>query len=74
VGGYAAQFITENVPGVIVFEPKNVEQMVNATKKIFKMQKEYDREKFCNRFLRKNIMKKMAKDIIDLGSTANFKL
>ena len=68
VGGYAAQFIKDNVPGVIVFEPKNIEQMVNSTRKILNMPKSYDRKIFSNRYLRKNIMKKMAQDIIHIGS------
>jgi len=68
VNGFAAEFLRNNVPGVFIFEPQNLEQMILAFEDILKMSKRYDRSAFCKRYLRKNIMKKMAKDICSLSA------
>jgi len=68
VSGYAAKFIRENLPGAIVFQPKNEEQMIFAIKASLKAENMFDRTEFSTKFLRKNIMKKMAEEIYDLGS------
>jgi len=66
VDGYAAQFLRDNVPGVVIFHPQNLEQMISAFKEISNMPEMFDRKDFCENFLRKNIMKKMAEDIYSL--------
>lgn len=64
VGGYAAEFLRENVENSIIFEPGNSEML------IFKI-KEYkykiiNRASFIQKYSRGNINEKMAKSIISL--------
>ena len=63
VGGYASQFIQENLSNYILFAPADVESMV---KQILKFdgggKKQGD---FVKRFARKNIMKEMARSILE---------
>ena len=67
VGGYAAKFIRENIPGATVFQPNNEEHMISAIKTSLKSENMFDRDEFLKRYIRKNIMRKMAEDIYDLG-------
>ena len=53
VGGYASQFIRENLSNYILFAPTDVESMVEQILK------------FVNKFARKNIMKEMARSILE---------
>jgi len=67
VGGYAAEFLRERVPGVEVFEPCNVVAMQRSFEQLLTGPHMVDRRDFCSRYLRKNIMHEMAKDIFALG-------
>ena len=62
VGGYAAEFIKQNIPNVILFNPCDVE---DCTKQLraYKYQN-IKRTTFINKFLRKNINKEITKSII----------
>jgi glycosyltransferase involved in cell wall biosynthesis len=64
VGGYAADFLKINVPGVEVFEPCNAEQMIRSLDALTRGPKIIDRSRFCDEYLRKSIMQSMAKDIL----------
>lgn len=67
VGGYAADFLREKVPGVEVFEPCDAAAMQRSLQKLLRGPRTIDRSDFCSRYLRKNIMREMAKDILSLG-------
>lgn len=67
VGGYAADFLREKVPGVEVFEPCDAEAMQRSLYRLLSGPRMIDRSDFCARYLRKNIMREMAKDILALG-------
>ena len=67
VGGYAADFLRERVLGVEVFEPCNVAAMERSFQQLLIGPCIVDRRDFCSRYLRKNIMGEMAKDILALG-------
>jgi glycosyltransferase involved in cell wall biosynthesis len=67
VSGYAAEFLRERVPGVEVFEPCNVDMMRQSFHKLLSGPRMIDRRDFCSRYLRRNIMGEMAKDIYALG-------
>jgi glycosyltransferase involved in cell wall biosynthesis len=64
VGGFAADFIRENIPNTIVFEPCNVEQFVQAIQHY-----EYslvERTTFHRNYSRDSINEMMAKSILDI--------
>ena len=65
VSGYAQQFIRENVEDCILFHPTDVRAMVEQLK-VYK-QHDIDRSDFVQKFSRRNIMRKMAEDIIQIG-------
>ena len=65
VSGYAQQFIRENVEDCILFYPTDVRAMVEQLK-VYK-QHDIDRSDFIQKFSRRNIMRKMAEDIIQIG-------
>jgi len=67
VGGYAADFLREKVPGVEVFEPCDAEAMQRSLHRLLSGPRMIDRSDFCARYLRKNIMREMAKEILSLG-------
>jgi len=62
VAGYAAKFIKENIPNVILFYPCDVKDCTNKIKK-YKYQK-VERKNFIEKFRRSNINAEMAKSII----------
>jgi hypothetical protein len=65
VGGYAKEFIEENISDAIVFEPCNADEFYEKFKKV----KEFDeinRHSFIEKFKRENIMNKMAKEVYEL--------
>jgi len=66
VSGYAAEFLKEEVKGVEVFEPCDVVSMRIGLEKLLNGPKIIDRNDFCLRYLRKKIMKKLAKDVLNL--------
>jgi glycosyltransferase involved in cell wall biosynthesis len=65
VSGYAADFLKTKVPGVEVFEPCNVEQMIRSLDALTRGPRIIDRSKFCDEYLRKSIMRSMASDILE---------
>lgn len=62
VGGYAADFLRENVTNAAVFEPGNAESGVNAFESL--TLREEPRNDFLRKFDRKQIMNEMAEDIV----------
>lgn len=70
VGGYAAEFIREHVPGAEVFEPCDAEAMKRALERLLSGPREIDRSEFCVQYMRKNIMRDMAKDILHLSNSS----
>ena len=66
VSGYAAEFFNEHIKGAEVFKPCNVKEMKNGLLKLLKGPKIIERNEFCMRFSRKNIMEKFAKDVLTL--------
>lgn len=64
VSGYTAQFIKEKVKNAHVFYPNNIEEAVEALKKI--TFEPTDRSLFLETYARKNIMRKMAESIINM--------
>ena len=63
VGGYASQFIQENLSNYILFAPTDVESMVEQ---ILKFDGGGEKQgDFVKRFARKNIMKEMARSILE---------
>lgn len=66
VTGFAEEFLRQNVPGVFIFEPNNVEQMIVSLGNLVKGSKYYDRTNFVEIFMREKIMGKMAREILSL--------
>lgn len=67
VSGYAAKFLRNNIQGVEIFDPGDSISFILSVKKLLKGPKKFNRRLFCKKYLRKNIMKKMAKDILALN-------
>lgn len=65
VGGYAKEFIEENITDAVVFEPCNVNEFYEKFEKIIKID-DINRISFVNKFKRENIMAKMAKEVYEL--------
>lgn len=63
VSGYAATFLKEEVIGSYVFEPCDVEGAHTQIKKV--IYENIDRSAFKSKYLRENLMNKLASDIID---------
>ena len=66
VSGYAAEFLLKQVSGVAVFSPCDPLDMKSALIRLLSGPNFFDRNEFCSQYLRRNIMKKMAHDILDL--------
>ncbi|WP_372763575.1 glycosyltransferase family 4 protein [Litorivivens sp.] len=64
VGGYAARFLEENVPGAAVFSPCDADAMVESCEKLIAMGDIPVRDKFVQKFTRRNIMLELADDIM----------
>ena len=62
VGGYAAEFIEQNISDAIVFEPCNIGDFYSKFRKI-KSFRNINRREFSNKFNRKSIMKLMADEV-----------
>ena len=58
VGGFAAQFVRENIENVILFEPCNVNELVNKLSR--NVYKQVRRNDFIDRFKRETVNKNMA--------------
>ena len=66
VSGYAAKFLRNQVLGVEVFNPCDVEAMKAGLQKLLSGPKEIDRKIFCTTYNRKKIMKKIARNILSI--------
>ena len=65
--GYSAQFMADNVPNSIVFEPGDVEGCVDAIIKIEKLEvKNEVRDVFVKKYSREKIMNRMAEHIFSV--------
>jgi glycosyltransferase involved in cell wall biosynthesis len=64
VGGYAARFITENVPGSAVFPPCDAEGMLSAINTLLDDRRVPDRDTFRRTYARESIMDLMAQDVL----------
>jgi hypothetical protein len=65
--GYSAQFMADNVPNSIVFEPGDVEGCVDAIRKIEKLDvKNEVRDVFVEKYSREKIMDRMAGHIFSV--------
>ncbi|MGS2722701.1 glycosyltransferase family 4 protein [Porticoccus sp. GXU_MW_L64] len=72
VSGFAAQFIEEEVNNSVVFSPGDWEE---GTRALDSMQMgEGDRSSFIEKYLRENIMREMAADIISFGGNGEVAL
>lgn len=65
VGGYAKEFIEENISDAIVFEPCNLNDFYEKFKKIERFDN-INRITFVQKFKRENIMKKIAQEVYKL--------
>ncbi len=65
VGGYARKFLQEYVEGVLLFDPCDVESLVDQLKSGVLSPTPVDRKAFIDKFARSNIMNNMAKEIYD---------
>ena len=62
VSGYAAKFLSQEVPNSAIFAPCDVEGAVNAFESLSTQC--ISRDKFIEKYLLKNIMKKLSEDIV----------
>lgn len=69
VGGYAARFLKEEVPGVAVFDPGDANGFAAGFLATSRGPKVWNRASFCERYARRNIMNRMAQDILLLGES-----
>ncbi|MFP4487433.1 MAG: glycosyltransferase family 4 protein [Campylobacterales bacterium] len=65
VGGYAKDFIEENISDAIVFEPCNADDFYEKFKNVKELEA-INRQSFVEKFKRENIMAKMAKEVYEL--------
>jgi len=73
VDGYAAEFLGRHLPDVEVFKPLDVNAMVAAVDRLLVIERNIDRYTFFERFSRRNIMDRMAIDILTTGLRSDFK-
>ena len=66
VSGYAAEFISSEVPNAEVFHPGDAKAALNALQKLTFAYT--DRHDFISKYTRQNIMKKMSRSIVEIGS------
>ncbi len=69
VSGFSAKFIKDNIQNCEVFEPCNVEQALNALKRLHLSYQ--NRQEFIQRFQRKEIMQRMCFEVINLAIKKN---
>ena len=67
VAGYAAGFLRQEVAGAEIFAPCDAEGMVAGITRLRAGGSFVDRTGFLKKFSRRNIMREMARDIIELG-------
>src|SRR5699024_469190 len=63
VGGYAAQFIKENIENTILFEPCNIDELVKLLESTAYQQ--IERTAFIKKYKRSSISHEMAKTILN---------
>lgn len=66
VSGHAAEFLGQHLPDVEVFRPLDTSAMVAAVNRLIEKDGEASRTLFCENFARRNIMKRMAADVLEL--------
>lgn len=66
VSGFAAEFLHKEVPNAHIFDPCDVQGMVNAVIEVLKTPEFIDRSAFCVAFDRATIMESMAADILSM--------
>lgn len=69
VDGYSKRFLTEQVEGVGIFQPCDIEGAIKAFESLELAN--YPRTLFCERYARRRIMDDMALDILEVGQRAN---
>jgi glycosyltransferase involved in cell wall biosynthesis len=67
VSGYAAKFLSENIKGVEIFNPCDVDSMKVGLRKLLNGPRFIERSDFCFQYSRKKIMQNLAKDILSLS-------
>ncbi|MFV7790556.1 glycosyltransferase family 4 protein [Aliarcobacter lanthieri] len=65
VGGYAREFVEDNITDSIVFKPCNIDDFYEKFKKVERFV-DINRISFIKKFKRENIMQKMAKEVHEL--------
>lgn len=66
VSGHAAEFLSRHLPDVEVFKPLDAAAMVEAATRLIVTDGSPNRTRFCESFARRNIMQRMAADVLDL--------
>jgi len=66
VSGYAKNFLNDNINGSEVFHPCDSSGMIRALEVLLAGKNSYNRDKFIKQYLRKNIMRSMANDLLAL--------
>jgi glycosyltransferase involved in cell wall biosynthesis len=67
VSGYAAKFLSENIKGIEIFNPCDVDSMKVGLRKLLNGPRFIERSDFCFQYSRKKIMQYLAKDILSLS-------
>lgn len=67
VSGHAAEFLARNLPDVETFDPLDSTAMIKAAKRLISAPQKPDRSQFCSNFARRNIMQRMAADVLELA-------
>ena len=70
VAGYAAEFLRDQVPGVEVFQPCDSAAIQASLSRLLNGPRTIDRTDFCSRYIRKNIMREMAKDLLSVSGAS----
>lgn len=68
VAGYAAEFLKSEVEGVQIFAPCDAKGMVHALDNLLSDAPQFDRKAFKEKFPRTQIIREMARDILQLAS------
>jgi glycosyltransferase involved in cell wall biosynthesis len=67
VSGYAAKFLSENIKGVEIFNPCDVDSMKVGLRKLLNGPRFIERSDYCFQYSRKKIMQNLAKEILSLS-------
>ena len=66
VGGFSSRFLLENVSGIGLFNPCDVEGCVKQLQLLLGGKKIFRRDAFCHQFAREKIIRRMVEDIVEL--------